>query len=140
MQRYGVKLDGASIDHEFVIERKNKVVKMLVGGIGATLKKAGIDVVNEAGEILRRDAEGFAVKAGGKEYIGKRLLYAPAQPPQFLRYPDSANRSSPDSAMTNHEILDLKEVPKNLVVIGGGVIGLEMASYFCSIGSPGYSY
>ena len=32
--------------------------------------------------------------------------------------------------MTNHEILDLKEVPKNLVVIGGGVIGLEMASYF----------
>ena len=36
---YGVKLDGASIDHEFVIERKNKVVKMLVGGIGATLKR-----------------------------------------------------------------------------------------------------
>ena len=46
---YGVKLGDASIDHSYVIERKNKVVKMLVGGIGSTLKRAGIDVVTEAG-------------------------------------------------------------------------------------------
>lgn len=137
---YGVKLDGASIDHEFVIERKNKVVKMLVGGIGATLKKAGIDVVNEAGEILRRDAEGFAVKAGGNEYIGKRLLICTGSTAAVPPIPGLRESVESGFGMTNHEILDLKEVPKNLVVIGGGVIGLEMASYFCSIGSPGYSY
>ncbi len=131
---YGVKLDGASIDHEFVIERKNKVVKMLVGGIGATLKKAGIDVVNEAGEILRRDGDGFAVKAGENEYTGKRLLICTGSTAAVPPIPGLRESVESGFGMTNHEILDLKEVPKNLVVIGGGVIGLEMASYFCSIG------
>ena len=43
---YGVKFGSASIDHAFVVERKNKVVKQLVSGVGAKLKKAGVEVVN----------------------------------------------------------------------------------------------
>lgn len=132
---YGVKLEGASIDHSFVVERKNKVVKMLVGGIGATLKKAGVEVVDAEGEILRRDTDGFVVKAADKEYTGKQLLICTGSTAAVPPIPGLRESVASGFGMTNHEILDLKNVPEKLVVIGGGVIGLEMASYFNSIGS-----
>ena len=46
---YGVTFASASIDHNFVVERKNKVVKQLVSGVGAKLKKSGVEVVKEIG-------------------------------------------------------------------------------------------
>ena len=73
-QDYGVKFDGASIDHSFVIERKNKVIKQLVSGVGAKLKKAGVEVVNATATIKERTAEGFVISAGDKEYVGKQIL------------------------------------------------------------------
>ena len=82
---YGVKFDSASIDHGFVVERKNKVVKQLVSGVGAKLKKAGVEVVKASAQIKERNAEGFVVTAEGKEYVGKQLLIctgsSPALPP-----------------------------------------------------------
>ena len=132
---YGVKLEGASIDHSFVVERKNKVVKMLVGGIGATLKKTGVEVVDAEGEILRRDPDGVGVKAADKEYTGKQLLICTGSTAAVPPIPGLRESVASGFGMTNHEILDLKDVPEKLVVIGGGVIGLEMASYFNSIGS-----
>lgn len=132
---YGVHFDHATIDHSFVIDRKDKVVRMLVGGIGATLKKAGVDVVTENGVITGRNAEGFTVRAGETDYLGRRLLICTGS--TALVPPITGLRESVASgfAMTNREILDEKKVPEHLVVIGGGVIGLEMASYFNSIGS-----
>ena len=100
---YGVKLGDASIDHSYVIERKNKVVKMLVGGIGSTLKRAGIDVVTEAGEILRRDAEGFVVRAGDGEYVSDvSCSSAQALPHRSRLFPGCASRSraASDSPIT----------------------------------------
>ena len=132
---YGVKFEGASIDHSAVIDRKGRVVKMLVGGIGATLKKAGVEVVSEYGTILGKDAEGFTVKAGDKEYKGKQLLVCTGSEAAVPPIPGLRESVASGFAMTNREILDMKEVPEKLVVIGGGVIGLEMASYFNSIGS-----
>ena len=57
---------------------------MLVGGIGSTLKRAGIDVVTEAGEILRRDAEGFVVRAGDGEYVGRQSCSSAQALPQSV--------------------------------------------------------
>jgi len=131
---YGVTFGSASIDHPAVIDRKNKVVKMLVGGVGATLKKKGVEVVKEYGEIVGKCAEGYTVKAGGKEYTGKQLLVCTGSTAAVPPIPGLRESVADGFAMTNREILDLKEVPKHLVVIGGGVIGLEMASYFNSIG------
>ncbi|MCL2519357.1 MAG: FAD-dependent oxidoreductase, partial [Oscillospiraceae bacterium] len=58
-ESYGVKFNGAEIDHNFVIDRKNKVVKTLVTGVAAKLKKAGVDVIKETSVIQGRDDEGF---------------------------------------------------------------------------------
>ena len=132
---YGVKFDGASIDHAAVIDRKGRVVKTLVGGIGASMKKAGVEVVNAEGQILGRGTDGFTVKAGDKEYKGSKLLICTGSTAAVPPIPGLREAVASGFAMTNREILDMKKVPEKLVVIGGGVIGLEMASYFNSVGS-----
>ena len=71
---YGVKFDGASIDHSFVVDRKDRVVKTLTGGVAAAMRAHGVEVVSELAEILGRSAEGFEIAAGGKKYTGRRLL------------------------------------------------------------------
>ncbi len=133
-EAYGVKCEGSSIDHGFVVDRKNKVVNTLVSGVSGRLKKAGVEVVPAFGTITGRDSEGFCVTADGKEYKGKKLLVCTGS--NAVVPPIDGLRDSVASgfAMTNREILDMKELPKSLVVIGGGVIGLEMVSYFNSCG------
>ena len=132
---YGVAFKEASIDHNFVINRKNKVVKTLVAGVGAKMKKAGVEVINGAAVIQNKDKDGFNVKVDDKIYSARYLLICTGS--EAAVPPISGLKEGIESGFcaTNREILDLKEVPKELCVIGGGVIGLEMASYFNSIGS-----
>lgn len=134
-EHYGVTTTGASIDQKKVVERKNKVVKTLVSGIGAQMKKLGVKVVYAEGKILGRDAEGFKLEAEGETYVSDKLLIASGSAPLFPPFPAFCEGLTDGFVMTNREILDLEEIPANLVVIGGGVIGLEMAAYFSSVGS-----
>ncbi len=135
---YGVTFGSASIDHNFVVERKNKVVKQLVSGIGAKLKKAGVEVVSATAAIKERNAEGFVVTAADKEYVGKQLLICTGSSAAVPPIDGLKESLASGFALTNREVLDLKEIPKTIVVVGGGVIGLEMASYFNSVGSKVY--
>ncbi len=135
---YGVTFGSASIDHGFVVERKNKVVKQLVSGVGAKLKKAGVEVVKATATIKERNAEGFVVVAEGKEYVGKQLLICTGSSAALPPIDGLADSLKSGYALTNREVLDLKEIPKEIVIVGGGVIGLEMASYFNSVGSKVY--
>ena len=132
---YGVSLPNASIDHAKVVARKDRVVKQLVGGIASKMKHAGVTVVTERGEIIGRDGEGFKVKAGGEIYAAKRLLICTGSEAAVPPIPGLREAVASGFAKTNREILGMTTVPKKLAVIGGGVIGLEMASYFNSIGS-----
>lgn len=135
---YGVTFGSADIDHAFVVNRKNGVVKQLVSGIGAKLKKCGVEVVKASAVIKERNAEGFVVTADGKEYVGKQLLIATGSSPALPPIDGLQESLKEGFALTNREILDLTEIPKTIVVVGGGVIGLEMASYFNSVGSKVY--
>ena len=134
-EKYGVTTNGASIDQKKVIERKNKVVKTLVSGIEMTLKSLKVDTVKAEGKIEGRGKEGFIVSADGNKYEGKRLLIATVSAPVVPPIPGVREGVEAGFVMTNREVLDLTEIPKNLVVVGGGVIGLEMASYYNSVGS-----
>lgn len=133
--KYGVTTTGASIDQKAVVARKNKVVSQLVGGIGMTMKRKGVKVVDAEGMILGRNDEGFQVKAGEEVYTGRQMLIATGSMPVIPPIPGLREGVDSGFVMTNREVLDLEEIPKNLVVIGGGVIGLEMASYYNSVGS-----
>ena len=133
---YGVKVEGAtSIDQAFVVERKNGVVKMLVSGIKATLKRNKVTMKSAEAVIESKTDDGFIVKAGEEKFLAKRLMIATGSMPVVPPITGLKEQIASGLVMTNREILELKEIPKTLVVIGGGVIGLEMASYFSSVGS-----
>ena len=135
---YGVTFGSAEIDHAFVVNRKNGVVKQLVSGVGAKMKKSGVEVVKASAVIKERNAEGFVVTAGDKEYVGKQLLVATGSSPALPPIDGLADSLKEGFALTNREVLDLPAIPGTIVVVGGGVIGLEMASYFNSVGSKVY--
>lgn len=133
--KYGVVCSGVSIDHKAVVARKDKVVKTLTGGVAAMLKGLGVTTVNAEAKIVGRSANGYEVEADGKKYEGTRLLIATGSEAAMPPIDGLKEQFDAGFALTNREILAMTEVPKELVVIGGGVIGLEMASYFNSAGS-----
>lgn len=134
-ESYGVHVTGPQLDHAAVVARKNKVVKALVSGIGMKMKKEKVTVIAKAAKITGKSAEGFTVTDGDETYISDRLLIATGSVPVIPPIPGLREGIESGFCLTNREILELTELPESLVVIGGGVIGLEMASYFNSAGS-----
>ncbi len=133
--KYGVTAENAVLDHAAVVARKNKVVKQLTGGIAMQLKAGGVTVLQEEAEIVGRTEGGYNILAAGKEYKAARLLIATGSTPALPPIEGLKEAIASGFALTSREMLDLTQVPRSLVVVGGGVIGLEMASYFCSAGS-----
>ena len=132
---YGFSCDNIKFDHKSVVARKNKIVKTLVSGVGATMKANKVDVIKATGIIKGKKDKEFVVAADGKEYTSKYLIIATGSECAMPPIPGVKEAFAKGVVVTNREILDMEDVPKELVVIGGGVIGLEMAAYFNSIGS-----
>ena len=129
--KYGINIPEVSLDFGKIMERKNKVVTKLVAGIGASMKRFKVEVVNAKAEILGKNANGFEIKAGDQTIVCKNILICTGSE-AFVPPIKGLER---DKIYTNREILDIKELPKSLTVIGGGVIGMEFASYFTSMGT-----
>ena len=135
-EAFGVTVTGVTYDHAKVIARKNKVVKALVSGVGATMGANNVTVITGEAVIGGRAEEGFAVNANGNTYIGRRLAIASGSETVVPPVPGLKEGLASGFVVTNREVLDMTELPKKMVVIGGGVIGLEMAYYFASVGVP----
>lgn len=133
---FGVTAENVKIDHKKVVARKDKVVKALVSGVGAKMAANRVNVVMAEGYIKGKTAEGFVVTAGGEDYAADKLILACGSVPVVPPIPGLREGVDSGFVMTNREILSMTSLPKKLVVIGGGVIGLEMASYFATIGVP----
>lgn len=131
---FGVTASGVTYDHAKVVDRKNKVVKTLVSGVGATMQANGVTVITADAVIDGRVDGGFAVKADGNVYTGRRLVIASGSETTVPPIPGLKEGLASGFVQTNREVLDAKQLPKTLAVIGGGVIGLEMAYYFASVG------
>lgn len=132
--KYGVTAEGVKLDQKAVVTRRGKVVRMLVSGVGAKMKAAGVTVVKEEGTIAGRENGEFKILAGGKAYTATKLLIATGSSALVPPIP-GVRENIGDFVLTNREVLELPEVPKNFVIIGGGVIGLEMAAYYCVAGA-----
>lgn len=131
---FGVTAEKVSYDHAKVVERKDKVVKTLVSGVEGTMKANKVTVIPESAVICGREGDGFAVEAGGKRYVGRRLVIASGSETVIPPIPGVKEALASGFAATNREILEDRTLPERLAVIGGGVIGLEMACYFASVG------
>ncbi|MBL8026356.1 MAG: dihydrolipoyl dehydrogenase [Fibrobacteres bacterium] len=108
-------------------ERKAKVVATLTKGVEALLKKSGVEVIRAHAEIKGAGK----VEADGKIYEAANILIATGSKPATPPIPGINNPKVLDST----SILALNEIPETLAVIGGGVIGLEFASFFADAGS-----
>lgn len=134
--KYGVTTSDAKFDQPAVVARKNAIVKKLVSGVRAQLKNKKVAIVEGFGSIVGRSADGvITVKAGGDSYQGRRLLIATGS--EAVVPPIAGVREGIEAGfvVTNREILDLNFIPETMTVVGGGVIGLEMANYFSTVGS-----
>lgn len=132
--RYGVNVPESAIDFGAIFKRKEKVVKKLVGGVKVQMRNANVEVVKEEAAIAGKEADGFVITAGEATYSARNILVCTGSEAAVPPIP-GLREGLGDVVVTNREILSLTEQPERLVVIGGGVIGMEFASFFNSIGT-----
>ena len=131
---YGVNCENVSINQKMVVARKRNVVRTLVSGVKAKMRANGVTVVMEEAAITGKSAEGFTVAAAGNTYTGKQLIIATGSSAAVPPIP-GVKENLGTFVLTNREVLDLEQIPAKFTVIGGGVIGLEMAAYYAAVGA-----
>lgn len=131
--KYGVFAENVSFDFAKIMARKNKVIKKLVAGVEAQMKMNHVQVVKGEAFIQGRSPKGVEITCNGESYLAANLLICTGSEAFVPPIPGLAEAG--DVVLTNREILQLNQVPKELVIIGGGVIGMEFASFFNSIGT-----
>lgn len=127
LAKFGVKIDGVSLDLPALLAEKDKTVKELTDGIAFLFKKNKVEWIK--GEARFKDAK--TVEVDGRTLTAKNIIIATGSEPSSLPgvTPDG------EVIITSTEALALPEVPKHLVVIGGGYIGLEMGSVWRRLGA-----
>lgn len=130
--KYAVSAENPSFDFPKIIARKNKVVKKLTAGIRMKMTEHGVTVVNGIAEIKGRASDGtISIAAGEETYEATNLLICTGSETVIPPIPGLADAEY----WTSREALLSKELPASIVIIGGGVIGMEFASFFNSMGT-----
>ncbi|WP_026967931.1 dihydrolipoyl dehydrogenase [Algoriphagus terrigena] len=129
---HGINLSDLSVDLGQMITRKNDVVKQNTDGIQFLMKKNKIDVHQGFGSFVNATTVKVTKDDGSATDIqGKNIIIATGSKPSSLPF----IKLNKDRVITSTEALNLKEIPKHLVVIGGGVIGLELGSVYARLGA-----
>jgi dihydrolipoamide dehydrogenase len=131
-EEHGILIDTPKIDFTKMIDRKAKVVEQTTGGIKYLMDKNNIDVYEGLGSFVDATHVKVTKTDGSEEVIeGKNTIIATGSKPGSLPF----ITIDKERIITSTEALKLKEIPKNLLVIGGGVIGLELGSVYSRLGS-----
>ncbi|MBR6271278.1 MAG: dihydrolipoyl dehydrogenase [Lachnospiraceae bacterium] len=118
--------DGAgSFSFKKIISEKDEVVKKLTGGVSFLLKKAGVDVINGVATLKKNRT----VECEGKSYRGKNVIIATGSVTASIPIPGA------ELCIDSTEALSLGFLPRSMTVIGGGIIGLELACAFAAYGT-----
>ena len=129
---YGVMIGGeVSYDWSLMLKRKDSVVKRLTTGVAGLLKKNDVEVISGFGKVLSPTQ----VEVNGEVISTKNLILATGASPIVPPIPGLKDAYEKKIAVTSRELLQITEAPKKLVIIGGGVIGVEFATIFSSLGS-----
>ncbi|WP_435105697.1 dihydrolipoyl dehydrogenase [Nocardiopsis synnemataformans] len=125
-ESFGVKATFEGIDIEAVHTYKDKVIGGLFKGLTGLVKSRGITVVAGEGKLTGKDE----VTVDGTVYKGRNVLLATGSQPKTLGLDIDGEK-----VMTSDQALDLDRVPESVIVLGGGVIGVEFASVWRSYGA-----
>lgn len=132
-KKYGVTAENVAYDYKKIADRKTKVVRKLVAGIKMKMEHHGVEVVNGDAFIQCGNENCISIKCGECSYEASHLLICTGSEAFVPPIPGVQDN---ESVLTNREILSLTAIPESLVVIGGGVIGMEFASLYNSLGIP----
>ena len=132
--KYGISAESPSFDLTKIMSRKEKTVKMLTGGVKMTVNSYGVTIVEKEAFIEGEENGLIRIICDGERYEVKYLLVCTGSDTVIPPIPGL----SEVSYWTSKEALEIKELPETLVVIGGGVIGMEFASFFNSMGVKVY--
>lgn len=129
---HGISVKDLKIDLKKMIDRKNDVIAQNTAGISFLFKKNKIDSYEGVGSFINKNTIKITKKDGSTEEItGKNIIIATGSKPTALPFlPIDKKR-----IITSTEALNLTEVPKHLIIIGGGVIGLELGSVYARLGA-----
>lgn len=131
-KEHGINVNGLKVDFKQMINRKAGVVESNTKGIDYLMKKNKIDVFNGHGTFKNKN--NITVKpAKGKasNVETDKVIIATGSKPSTLPF----IKIDKDRVITSTEALSLKEIPKEMIVIGGGVIGMELGSVYARLGT-----
>src|ERR1700709_1837099 len=129
---HGINLDNLSIDIAQMMKRKTEVVQKNTAGISFLFKKNKIDGYHGIGSFKDKNTIIIKKPDGTEQVItGKNVIIATGSKPSTLPF----IKVDKKRIITSTEALTLTEIPKHLVLIGGGVIGLELGSVYARLGS-----
>jgi dihydrolipoamide dehydrogenase len=127
---YGILADNVTVDFEKVVQRREKVVKQLTGGVGSLMRSWGVEVVRGTGQLVERGK--VKVTGDAETTINTRnVILATGSSPAKLPIPGADGPGVIDS----DGALALREVPKSMLIIGGGAVGSEWACVFSAFGT-----
>ena len=131
-EQYGIKATDVSIDLAKMQARKSKVVSTLVGGVQSLLNGNKVEVIKGQAKLTPSRQVEIDTGQGQKQPIqAKKIILATGGKPIRLPIPGA---NSPSEIINAESILDLDYIPKSLLMIGGGVIGVEMATILAKLG------
>lgn len=125
--KHGVQLESHAFDFPSMMSRKTEVVEGLATAVDHLFKKDNIDLVSEWAKLIGPNQ----IRAGDKEYSAKSIILASGSEPiglPFLPFDEKRVLSSTGA-------LALEAIPKSMLVVGGGVIGIELGSVYSRLGS-----
>lgn len=130
-KEHGIELTNLKVNLKQMIGRKNEVVMQTVGGIDYLMKKNKIDVFHGLGSFV--DQNTITVKGDKEEQkiATDKVIIATGSKPSSLPF----IKLDKKRVITSTEALELKTVPKHMIVIGGGVIGVELGSVYARLGA-----
>lgn len=129
-EEHGIKVDKPRIDFAQMMKRKSGVVDTTCDGINYLMKKNEIDVLRGFGSLVDKNT----VQISGKDttkVTAKHIILATGSKPIELPFA----KFDKERIISSTEALSLKEIPKHMIVIGGGVIGLELGSVYKRLGA-----
>jgi dihydrolipoamide dehydrogenase len=125
--RWGLAYDNLRVDWGAAVSRSRQVVKRLTTGVGALMKKNKIDVYRDEGTVAAADTVELK---GGQKLKTKNIIIATGSSANTFGYPVDGKR-----IITSNEAVVIKEIPKNILIMGAGAVGAEFASIFRTYGS-----
>lgn len=128
---HGIKASGIELDLAAMLARKDKIVSQLTSGIAMLFKRKKVHGYNGRGKLIGTDQVEVTTSEGRQTLKAKHILLATGSRPASMRGVETDGEFIGDSTMA----LSFKQVPKHLVVIGGGYIGLELGSVWARLGS-----